>query len=435
MASISNSERKTFMADVSLSYIKGSKVTEIEPDKIRSIVISHDYETKVMPVIVLSLCIGSELYSDIVNYKDVSKIYLKIQFRDANSDTSIARDYINDQFTYFLSSTSPNYSKTLNEANTNADSDYKTLYIGLMSMTLMNDIRSSFNGVFKDIDQNTLIQMALNGTNVVLKEPTYNNKYDAIIIPPIDSRSKMISYIFDMDPFYDTDYLYFMDFDESYLLSRDGIAVHQDNGTLDDIIIDVRDVTSEEAYYEGMQIKNNAYYIYVNPANCNVSINQCAEKVANRIVGFSEDKMEIVDLDINRSLGSDVKIAYHRTSNVMLYKNSIESSSLTIEVVKENIDSRVITPNKSIMVSNYEEFSDYNGKYLLMYKHEVITGNAGEFTVTSSFGLKKLGNITGLGNSTLTNVKKGVTSSTQKYTTTRTTKSSKSRTTSTRNNR
>lgn len=416
MASVNNSKRKAFMANVQISFINGSDKIDIESDRIHNIVISHDYETKSMPIIVLSLSVSSEVYSAMVNNTSTAKIYLRVQYKDAYSDTTVSEDYINNQFSYFLSSTSPNYTKTLDESNTNADSNYKNIHIGLMDMDSMNDLRTSFNGVFKNVDQNTLIYMAVENTNIIMQRPTYNHKYDTVIVPPIVSRSRFLRFIFDLDPFYDTDYLYFIDFDTSYLLSRNGEAVHANDGSLDDVIVDVRDVTSEEAYYEGMEIRDNAYYLYVNPVNSNVAINQGSEKVANRLVSFDEDGTEIVELNINRSNDSDPKITFVRTDDPILYKNTIESSSLVLEIVKENIDGRIITPNKCYNVRNYDEYRNYNGKYLLMYKHEVINGKAGEFLVTVSFGLRKLGEVL-----TVTSIsdteRKGMTSSTQRYTT------------------
>lgn len=415
-ADTQNSDRKTFMAEVELSYIKNNSAQRIETDRIQNIVICHDYETHSMCTIILSLNVSSELYTDMVKYRNEAKVYLKIQYIDAHSDTSLSKDYIEGQFSYFLSSTSPNYTTRLDESNTNADSNYQNIHIGLMNMKSIDELRCSFDGVFKQIDQNTLIYMAIQDTKIVVQQPTYNAKYDAMIVPPIVSRARFIKFLFDIDPFYDTDYLYFIDFDRAYLLARDGKAVSANDDTLDDIIIDVREVTTEEAYYDGMEIKDGAYYIYVNPANTNVALNQSTEKVANVLIAMDEDGSQRVKLDINRSVGSGEKITYQRTDNPLLYKNAIESSSLIIELVKENIDSRYITPNKRIMVKNYSDYSDYDGAYLLMYKHEVITGKAGEFTVATALGLKKLGNIESIGNSALSSgYKKSVTSSTQQY--------------------
>ena len=414
-----NSNRQAFKAEVELAYIKNDESITIESDRIQNIVISHDYEIRSMPIIVISLNIDSDLYTDLVQNRNNAKIYLCVRYLDAHSDTSLSKDYIEGQFSYFLSSTSPNYSKTLDESNTNADSNYKNIYIGLMDMRAIDELRCSFDGVFKKIDQNTLLYMAIKDTKIVMQQPSYNATYDAIIIPPMISRARFIKYIFDTDPFYDTDYLYFIDFETAYLLSRDGTSVSANDGTLDNVIIDVRDVTTEEAYYDGMEIKDGAYYIYINPANTNVAINQGTEKVANTLIAMDEDGSQKVELNINRSVGSGEKITYQRTDNPLLYKNAVESSALTIEMVKENIDSRYITPNKKFMVKNYEEYQDYNGDYLLMYKHEIINGKAGEFTVSVAMGLKKLGNIESIGNSVLgSGYKKSITSSTQAYTST-----------------
>lgn len=428
-----DSEQKAFMADIEVAFIKNDEKVDIEKNRISRVAVMRDYEARTIPVIVVSINVEQEMYADMVNARKTGKIYLKVSLSDANSDTSISEDFINDQFNYFLPSTNPNYTKTLDEANTNADSNYQLVHLGLMNMDLIDQMRCSFNGVFKNIDQNTLLYKAVEGTKIVMQEPTYNNLYETLIVPPIISRPRMIEFIFDLDPFYDTDYLYFIDFDRSYLLARDGTTIDSGDGSLEDIIIDIEDVTTQEAYNEGMEIKEGAYYFYINPANSNVAMDQGSEKIANVLIAMNEDGSEQIELDINRVEGADDKFIYQRTSNPILYKNAIESSFLTIELAKENIDSRFITPNKIINIKNYEEFQEYNGKYLLMYKHDIFAGKAGEFTVTTSIGLKKLGTIENIGDAGLSGAtKKSMTSSTQIYknTATRKTKSKRGSTVS-----
>lgn len=413
-----NSERKAFMAEIELSLIANGSSTEIMSDRIQQIIVSHDYEGKSLPTIIIAISVTSETYQQLQENRYNGKMYLNIKYIDAYSETSLPQQYIKGQFSYFLSSTSPNYHEELDKSSSNDDSNYSTIHIGLMVSKSINELHKAYDGVLKEINQNTLIAMAVDGLDIVMSPLKFNVKYDTLLLVPTTSRTRFIEYIYKMDPFFDTDYLFFMDFDTSYLLDRTGTAISANDGTLDDVIFDIKSVTTEEAYYDGMEIKNGSYYVYVNPADTNVSINQNTEKVANVLVGLSENGCERLELDINRDSDSDEKITFQRTDNAILYKNIIESSALTIEIVKANIDSRYFSPNKAYHISNYTGYEEYNGDYLLMYKHEVISGKAGEFIVSTAVGLKKVGNINDIGNSVEANgANKSRTSSTARYAT------------------
>ena len=285
--------------------------------------------------------------------------------------------------------------------------------IGLISIDLTNALRKSFNNVYNNIDQSTLVGLALEGTDVVIEKLKYNESYDSIIVPPITSRLQMLEFVFNKSAFYDTMFRYFMDFDRSYLLSKEGNAVDAGDGKLSSIIVDIRSVTEDESYYEGMEIKDGAYYLYVNPANTNVTLDQGTEKVANRIIAVDDNSdMQQLDLDINSTQGSDTKDLFIRSDNAPLYKNELESNTAIIELVKKNIDGIIFTPNKCITINNYGDYAKYNGKYIMIYKKEFYKCTAGEFVVSSNVGLKKVGNIESAGSKSNSNTKKNLAANT-----------------------
>lgn len=392
--------KQAYKTKVQLAFV-GSQYVEIEPSKIIYVIIEHMYEERVMPVIYISISINAELYTMLIDEKKTAKMFLRIQKYDVYSSTSLSKDYIKNQFTYFLSSATPEYSKDLSDKNSNVDSNYKTIVIGLLDMNIMNELRITFGGQgpLKNIDQHTLIYKAIEDTKIVLKDPVYNIMYESLYVPPLNSRKAMLEYIFDQDPFYDTEFMYFMDFNTSYLLDRSGEAVSANDGQLDDIIIDVKSVTMEEAYNEGMEIRNGSYYFFINPANTNVSMDMGSEKVANQLIAGDEDATTIVDVEMNMVMDSTTKQTFRRMeeNTAVVYKNAIQAAQVCMEMVKENIDARYITPNKSIFINNYEGYSEYNGRYNLLYKKEVIQGVNDEFVSIVTIGVKKIGNIQKIG--------------------------------------
>lgn len=388
--------RQAYSASIDLAFDCNGQRENISSEKIIYIMIEHDYENKVLPIIYLSLAVNSDLYSKIMNNKNSAKFYLNINKQNVSSSSSLSKKSICGTFNYVPSDSNPNYSESLNKDTSMSDSSYKKIMLGLISIDLTNQLRKSFNNVYNNIDTNTLISLALEGTKPVIEKIKYNKTYDRILVPPISNRLKMLEFIFGKDEFYDTNFRYFIDFEKSYLLSKSGDAIDAGDGQIQSVILDIRSVTAQEAYYEGIEVKNGAYYIYVNPAASNVTLNQGTEKVANEIVAVDDDTSEVkkIPLNINNTEGSDTKQMFIRTSNAALYKNELESNTIVIEVVKQNIDGSYFTPNKAISISNYGEYSKYNGKYYMVYKRELFKPMGSQFEVSCSLGLKKVGNIT-----------------------------------------
>ena len=99
-----------------------------------------------------------------------------------------------------------------------------------------------------------------------------NEKYDTIIIPPLSSRYKLLNFLFDRDPFYNTGFTFYMDFkDTAYLLSKNGKAVDAQDGKPTDVIIDILEIDDSDSFKEGFQLKNKAYRIAINSSDTNVT--------------------------------------------------------------------------------------------------------------------------------------------------------------------
>lgn len=394
MSNVINTPRQAYTAKIDLAFDYNGIREKIDPEKIVYVMIEHDYENQVLPIIYISVSVSNDLYNKIINYKKFAKFYLKISKQNKNSLASLSKKSISGLFSYIPSTTNPNFQEELSSGDNFIDNSYKRIMIGLVSTELTNKLRKSFNGIYNNIDQKTLIGLALEDTNCIIENIPYNEKYPSILVPPISSRYQMLKFIFEKDNFYDTNFRYFMDFENSYLLSKRGDAIDAQDGQLSSIIVDIRSVTTEEAYYDGIEIKNGAYYIYINPTNSNVTINEGTEKVANQIIAVDEDyDVQNLNLDINNTDGSSVKQMFVRSDNAALFKNELETNSIITEIMKQHIDGSAFTPNKSILVNNYGEYQKYNGKYLMIYKREFYKCIAGEFIMSCVVGLKKIGNI------------------------------------------
>lgn len=391
---INENIKQAYSANIDLQFENNGNRIRIQQEKIVYVMIEHDYESQVLPIIYICISVDSDLYTDIINYKDSAKFYLKIEKKNKFSNISLSRETLSDSFNYIPSSTNPNYTQELGDE---PGKSFKRIVIGLVSVGLTNKLRKSFNGVYNNIDTNTLLGVALEGTNCIIEKPKYNHYFDSFLVTPLSSRYKLIEYIFNKDPFYNTNFRYFMDFKQSYLLSKEGNSIDAGDGDLSNVLVDIKSLTENEAYYDGISIRNNSYYVYINPSNARVITDDGTKKIANKIVAIDEDKVEESYLNSNIYENDSIiyKEMYIRTDNASLYKNEFDNT-VFVEILKQHIDGSIFTPNKCILVNNYGNYSKFNGKYLIMYKKEFYKCIAGEFVMSCIVGLKRIGKIESL---------------------------------------
>ena len=385
--------RSAYKYNINASLIIDDQSIEFNPNYIKYILIDSEYEEKYMPVIYISLSVTNSIYKKLVANEKNGKIFLNITRYNQYSQNKLYRTYIKDQFSYVVSGNNPSYTEDLSSSS-NSDNTYSVITIALINMTIMNKIRTPMNGVFSKIDQYTLIMKALEGLNCVVCPPKYNPFYDTIMIPPLTSKQKILYYLCELNPFYDTNYMFFVDFDRAYLLDFSGDYCNANDGQKPTVLFDIDTVTSASSYFEGMEERESDYYINVNPANTNIGLNKKTDKIANQLIFIDDDgAIEKVDIDVNSAADdSVVKQIFTRGEHAKLYMNIMNSSSTEIELAKEGLDGRVISPNKQYLIRNAKDPS-VNGKYTLMYKKEVIKNNSGTFNESLAIGLRKIGDI------------------------------------------
>lgn len=394
-----NTNRLAYNAVVSLTFLLNNQVIYIAPEKIKYIVIDTNYETEIMPKLYLNISVNTNLYDYITNYKDQGKFKLKIQRKNLFSKTSLADVIVDETFSYIPSTTNIDYLKDVSEGGVRDDS-YKNIIIGLIPDNIINKLRKSFNSIYNNIDQETLISIATEGLDIISQPLTYNKKYDSILIPPISSRNEFIKFIFDYDNFYDSNYIFFIDFKKSYLIAKDGSGIINSDDPINDVFIDIKSLSSDTSLYDGINIMANSYYLYINPANSNVIIPDSVGKIVNRLVVIDDDKeLELLDLNLNNNYESSVKNMFVRADNGSIIKNNLEQENVLVEITKNLIDGYSFTPNKSYIVNNFGEYSKYNGKYIISSKKEYFRVTAGgEFITNCYMILRKVGTVSSKNN-------------------------------------
>lgn len=391
--------QRAFKGDVNLIFkyraSKGSNPIsyEIPSERISYVMVEHLYENRnVLPVVYVNINLTSDIYDKVMNGTENSKFHLRLRKKDGLASTAVYKVMVDDEFSYVTSTSNPNYAVSLDSQGVDA---YKGLMVGLVSSNMTNTLRTSFNGVYRNTNTEALVNIALDGMKSIVKAPIVNiQNYDQFMVPPLASRYKMLEYIFENYPFYNSEFTFYMDFDKTYLIPRNGAPVASNNGP-DSIIVNVKDYTAEEAYVDGFSIQNGAYVVYVNAADTKMIIDNSVSKVTNNIVSYNDDfdsDPQTFQVDNESVSDNTEKTTFVRMDHAGMLKQNLESNTVMIELLKQNLDGDIFTPNMSFNVSNYGEYSKFNGRYYLAYKRVFFAiSTGGEFTITTNVGLKRAG--------------------------------------------
>lgn len=369
------------------------QVINIASQRISYLMIEHMFENiHILPVVYICANIDSEMYTKIVGSAETSKFHLIIKKKNALSRTSIYKKVVDDEFSYVTSSNSANYADDLNKVSVDS---YRNIIIGLVSIEMSNKLRQQYNNIYNSIDTEGLIDLALEGLGKVIKAPLkHNAQFGSILIPPVSSKYKLLEYIRQKAPFYDSNYTFYMDFDRSYLIPKNGQPV-SDGSKPDTANINIKNYTSEDAYKDGYTIVNGAYLINVNATDTNMIVNGSTSNVANNVIGYSDYYKDAQNfkVDNNNTIDNNTKTTFVRNNNAAELRNEIESNSVMIQLLKQNVDGDIFTPNMCFNVTNYGDYSKYDGRYFLSFKRDFyyISENE-EFIITSNIGLKMAGN-------------------------------------------
>ena len=396
-SNITSSPRITYKAKINIQYTPDNGITiiNIPSEQISYLLHEYLYDDVQMPGIVLSLCVSDSLYTTILDNRSTGLFRVTITIVPIETANIVQRVILDKLFTYTASSDNPNYAQTMSDSDEYFNDAYKTLVVGLTDPELDNLGRITYNGIKNNIDTTTILGNAIENTRMpIIELPKYNDMFETFIVPPLTTRYQLIQYLYDKKAFYDTRFRFFMDYDKTYLLSRNGNAISTGEGIPENIIIDIKALTSDEIMLDGMEIRDGSYYIYVNPAMSNIIQQQSVEKVANQLITVSDDgTTNTTNLVINATINNDIKPIYIRDDDATVYQNLLEEDTLGIQIVKQNIDPTIFTINKSITVNNFGKYAGYNGQYLISSRRDLYKNMAGEFTISSVLILRKIGTI------------------------------------------
>ena len=372
----------TFLYDCELHFNdKDGKSTEIIKEAIKYILISHDYKNKIMPVIYLKVNLTPSLYNKMVPQQGVGKIILTLsRIRDSGSTSSIAKHVVNGEFDYYMTD-DPNAYKALDEvAEANGNIAYKTCTIGLIKSDIISKNQRSFEGVYKNTNTLSLIQSATSNMNIIIQPFTNNTDIETFTCPAVTSVGQFINYVNSKYSFYSGNYIYYIDFDKTYLRSNDGSYIDISSGMVED-----------EA--------QNAYIIYVNANDAKVNTDRVTSDLNSIITSIDTSQggettdVSIIDTSAITNITGNTNAATIINStdpNAATNAATIVSENAnSLTITKADMNSKVFTPNKQYMLSYYHDNPSYCGLYYLVEKTEIYLLTGTDLKCQMTITLKK----------------------------------------------
>ena len=380
----------TFLYDCELHFNdKDGKSTDIIKETVKYILISHDYKNKIMPVIYLKVNLTPSLYNKMVHQQGVGKIVLTLsRIRDSGSTSSIAKHVVNGEFDYYMTD-DPNAYKALDEvAEANGNIAYKTCTIGLIKSDIISKNQRSFEGVYKNTNTLSLIQSATSNMNIIIQPFTNNTDIETFTCPAVTSVGQFINYVNSKYSFYSGNYIYYIDFDKTYLRSNDGSYIDMKDNDFRYIAFDVEDLTQYQSLSSGMveDEAQNAYIIYVNANDAQVNTDRVTSDLNGIITsvdtsqGGEATDVSIIDTSAITNITGTTNAAVIINSTDPNAANNaatiVSENANTLTITKADMNSKVFTPNKQYMLSYYHDNPSYCGLYYLVEKTEMylLTG-------------------------------------------------------------
>lgn len=371
----------TYEYDVELAYNppEGESV-EILKEGLIYMMIKHDYSEAIMPIIYMNVRLLPSVYNKMVEGQGKGKIYLKLyRTRKLGATSSAPKKVIYDEFDFYMTD-DPNSYRKMDTIGEESGSVYRTCFIGLVKLDLQTKNRKSFEGVYKNTNSMSLIQSATKDFKMVIQPFDNNSTFNTFVCPTVTSIGQFISYVNSRASFYKGSYMYYMDFDKTYLRSNDGSYIDANDGDFKYIAFDVRDLTSYRSLSSGMveDPDQDSYIVYLSGDDVQIIIDRVTSNLVGSVTGIDNTDGAQVGSIVNTSnitsIGSQNSNMIYISQDKNAAKNystRIAEMADTMIISKLDMDSRAFTPNKTYMLCNYEDNPKYCGIYYMTRKEEL----------------------------------------------------------------
>ena len=387
-----------FAYNCEISFNLNDKSTEILPETVKYVIIDYDYRQRVMPVIYLNANLEPAVYNKMVPNQGKGKIYFKLYRRNVSSTSAVDQSCIYSQFDYYMTD-DPNAYKKLDERTAPSGTAYKNCTIGLIKSELTDQNKKTFEGVYKNTNTMSLIQNATSHMKMVIQPFINNITFNQLSCPTIGSVGQFIQYINSQYSFYNGPYTYFMDFDRTYLRSNDGMYIDAKDGLYPYIAFDIRDLTEYQVHTTGMVFDKDqkAYIIYSDGNSAKIITDRGTSQLSSNVIAVtSEGQTTSATIDtsaitnISPSIDGATIIKSDDPNAAKVAASGVEENAGLLVVTKADMDTRVFTPNRQFLLSNYEDNPKYCGTYYMVYKKEIYLRVGNVLKSQMTIGLKRI---------------------------------------------
>ena len=363
--------------------------SDIDFHYIKAITTDYKFHKNLMPIVYATLDVPSSIYDKIVKNAADGEMYLNVQIYNAKEANAIHTTTIEQTFMYFV----PTQYNTSNEF-TNDGTEFKHIVIGMLQAELINMNKKTFNGVWTETNTQELLEMFLAATEerLSMDEIEIEKEYETITIPPQNSMADAIDYLFQTDPFYNENYLFFMDYDTTYLIATNGSE--REFSSMPTVNIEVTKSKSRDVYFDGVvkDSDSGTYVLYVNESDVEFSINTTTEKNANQVWGISNVEISKNDINIAAQEPHPAKTVFEPDTAhdlASIKAKILENTSITLNITKLNLDASTITPDKHYNLT-HPDYPEYDGTYILKTKNEYISQSGFDFDTVSVLSFERL---------------------------------------------
>lgn len=385
----------SYKYNIQLTYMKDDIEINLDYKNILTMAIDYNYEKKNMPTLLIRVGIDKSIIDHMISNKNNTIILSITKFKESNG-IHIRKPVIKSEFFYFLDNNMSftddiDYGNKENKENKDI---YKIISLGLIQKDIVLNNKTLINTVYKDTHLLDIICDVFKEKNLVIEPFVNNDDVKCLIVPPMETVSKFLTYLDDRYTFYNTPYRFFYDFNKTYLLSSSGRGVPVKNEKYNAIFIYVDNTITDQSKFDGMKEDSElkAYMINVDAAAINISVDKATTISYNQIIGVNSEG-EYQSVNINSNLDGDrykvTRINNERFDVLDNLKNELELNNIVINIIKGELDSTVFTLNKEYYIKNYNKLADKNGKFLLSAKKEIYIKESEYFNMTTILTLKK----------------------------------------------
>ena len=390
-------------------------------ERLKSIIITNDYEGNLFPLFRVSCVMEADVYYDMLRYKNNSQIHIRIQkfYRKvAEESTSLVRDYINDKFNLILEDSDFDTSKATREHRDkyNYKQRSESTYNDLVYVD--NDIelflyKKEFNEKFNTLvnailqDANTFDALLYlfnkaNLKNILITRPENPNNYKELIIPPMKIKDA-IKWIDTYYGLYNTAMMFYVDIVKgvTYILKYDGQCnAYRHNEPQNTCIMIPKDKGVN--YMIPCNLKkedNDTDYIIVNNETVHIRNESITYNILNESDIISVDSysgnINTLKSDINVSEQRSAKVIDNNTENPFfgnIYVSRIGTKDTVVELTLSDFDIDSITPNRrfKLLFEDSDLANKYNGNYKITSVAHTFVRNGRDFKINSVAIMKKI---------------------------------------------